>query len=426
MKQIVHHKDNGSIIQSIYQNDRMAFLIWHKGKCVPIEPGIIELKDIVEYETVPLLWAEKGVITFPTGHSMDGHDDLLVDLYAFFKSKILIDDKYIWLMAAYAYYTWFYDGLTTAPYLFIVGDYGTAKTRILELLQLVCFNPVNLGTSVTNANIFRVQDMVKGTLIIDEFEKNASSKNDDYAQILNNGYSYPGTVIRAESDGKKFTPVPFTVFGPKIIGARELPNDKALISRCFVIRTEHHTNDELIQSNIPLDLKDKDRADGEMLRNRMLGLRFAKSNKRPQLRKGIKFRTSRPRNVQLLTSILSVMPSQFQHRIASMLESLLVGSSAYQNSQIEMDVVAALDIILRNKYQDWKNVLPISISLNEIDDTILKGAKRHYFNRELGMAAKAMGLKTTRHGTGTKVKIDSASELSELSERYLGVLDTVE
>ena len=425
MKQIVHDKDNSKIIQSIYQNDRMAFLKWHKGKCTTIETGIIELQPGVESETMALLWAEKGVITFPSGHSMDGHSDLLVDLHTFFKSKILIDDKYIWLMAAYTYYTWFYDSLTTAPYLFIVGDYGTAKTRILELLQLVCFNPVNLGTSVTNANIFRVQDMARGTLIIDEFEKNASSKNDDYAQILNNGYSYPGTVIRLESDGKKFTPKPFTVFGPKIIGARELPNDKALISRCFLIRTEHHTNDELIQSNIPLDLKDKDRADGEMLRNRMLGLRFAKSNKRPQLRKGIKFRTSRPRNVQLLTSILSVMPSQFQHRIVSILESLLIGSSAYQNSQIEMDVVAALDIILRNKYPDWKNMLPISISLTEIDTTIYKLAKRHYFNRELAVAARSMGLQTPRHKTGVMVKIVSASELSELIERYLGVLDAV-
>ena len=91
----------------------------------------------------------------------------------------------------------------------------------------------------------------------------------------------------------------------------------------------------------------------------------------------------------------------------------------------EMDVVTALDIILRNKYQDWKNELPVLISLTDIDKTIYKLAKRHYFNRELGMAAKAMGLKTTRPGTGTKVKIISASELSELIERYLGVLDTV-
>ena len=218
----------------------------------------------------------------------------------------------------------------------------------------------------------------------------------------------------------------YSVFGPKIIGARALPNDKALVSRCFVIRTEHHTNDELIDSKIPLDLKDGDRADAEMLRNRMLGLRFAKAGKRPQLRKGIKFRTSRPRNVQLLKAIVSVMPSRFHARIASILESLLVGSSAYQNSQIEMDVVTALDIILRNKYPDWKNKLPVLISLTDIDNTIYKLAKRHYFNRKLGMAARALGLKTVRRNKGVMVKIDSASELSELSERYLGVLDTVE
>jgi hypothetical protein len=119
------------------------------------------------------------------------------------------------------------------------------------------------------------------------------------------------------------------------------------------------------------------------------------------------------------------MPSQFQHRIASMLESLLIGSSAYQNSQIEMDVVAALDIILRNKFPDWKNMLPISIILTEIDTTIYKLAKRHYFNRELAVAARGMGLKIGRHSKGKIIKIVSASEISELIERYLEVLDTV-
>ena len=70
-------------------------------------------------------------------------------------------------------------------------------------------------------------------------------------------------------------------------------------------------------------------------------------------------------------------------------------------------------------------MLPISISLIEIDNTILKGAKRHYFNRELAVAARSMGLQTPRHKTGVMVKIVSASELSELIERYLGVLDAV-
>ena len=42
------------------------------------------------------------------------------------------------------------------------------------------------------------------------------------------------------------------------------------------------------------------------------------------------------------------------------------------------------------------------------------------------MAARSLGLKTVMRNKGVMVKIDSASELSELSERYLGVLDTVE
>ena len=72
-----------------------------------------------------------------------------------------------------------------------------------------------------------------------------------------------------------------------------------------------------------------------------------------------------------------------------------------------------------------KNELPVLISLTDIDKTIYKLAKRHYFNRELAVAARGMGLKIGRHSKGKIVKIVSASELSELIERYLGVLDTV-
>ena len=422
MKQIVHHTDDRVLIQSIYRNDKIEFLTWDKGDCRIKETSTID----EEYEPLPLLWAEKGCLILPTGYSMEAHDDLLGDLYAYFKNKVLIDDKYIWLMAAYAYYTWFYDKLSTAPYLFIVGDYGTAKTRILELLQFVSFNAVNLGTSVTNANIFRVQDMAKGTLILDEFEKNATSKNDDYAQILNNGYSHPGIVIRSESDGKKYSPTAYSVYGPKIIGARELPNDKALTSRCFIIPTEHHNNDELNDAGILLDLTDENRLEAEMLRNRLLGLRFAKAEKIVHLSKEITFRTSKPRNVQLLKAMVSVMPSRAHKRMASILEALLVGSNVYKNRQIELDVVFALDIVLRNKYQSWKNELPIYISLMEVGEAISKAIKRHYSNKELGMAARALGLKTVRRNKGVMVKIDSASEHGELSERILGVLDAVE
>ena len=421
MKTIVHYRKKDNIIQSVYRNGEMAFIKCINGAIEEMQPGEPYITDIGdECELIPKIWAETNCIVLPTGYSMESHDDLLVDLREFFKSKILISEDQILLLASYAYYTWFYDKLKTAPYLFILGDYGTGKTRILSLLHNVCFTPVNLGTAVTNANIFRSQNMAKGTILIDEFEKNESSKNDFYAQILNNGYTYPGIILRTESSGKKLTQVPYTSFGPKIISARTLPKDDALLSRCFVIHTKRHTNTELNDNHIPRDLKKEHYAEAEELRNRLLGLRFALAGQKAILESNVEFSTSSPRNEQLLTAMVSVMPKHLQKAVAAVLENLLTGSNSYKNSQIQMDVVAALDSILSRNHPDWENKLPLNISIEEIADTIKNAVKRHYFNRNIGDAARAIGLKTARHNAGVVVKIDSASVLSVLSERILG------
>jgi hypothetical protein len=86
---------------------------------------------------------------------------------------------------------------------------------------------------------------------------------------------------------------------------------------------------------------------------------------------------------------------------------------------IKMDIIKALNIVLKKRYRDWKNELPAFISLTEIADTIRTKSKRNYLNNEIGATSRAMGLKTTRHGTGTMLRIDLASKLNDLNERYL-------
>ena len=214
--------------------------------------------------------------------------------------------------------------------------------------------------------------------------------------------------------------MPYTSFGPKIISARTLPKDDALLSRCFVIHTKRHTNRELNDNHIPRDLKKEHYTEAEELRNRLLGLRFALAGQKAILESNVQFSTSSPRNEQLLTAMVSVMPKHLQKAVAAVLENLLTGSNSYKNSQIQMDVVAALDSILSRNHPDWENKLPLNISIKEIADTIKNAVKRHYFDRKIADAARAMGLNTARHGAGVVVKIDSASVLSVLSERILG------
>lgn len=95
---------------------------------------------------------------------------------------------------------------------------GCGKTRVLELLSIVCARPRST-VGITQAALFRVIDKDKPTLIVDESES-LSGKTDRaeaIREIANAGYKRGQKVMRCEPrKGGKYEVMYFDVFGPKV------------------------------------------------------------------------------------------------------------------------------------------------------------------------------------------------------------------
>ena len=130
------------------------------------------------------MYLENGSVIVPSGISENAIDGISDDVYNYLERFILIEKEDLLLLSAYIMYTWLYDRVSTAPYLWILGGYGTAKSRIGELIGLLSFSTTFLGTAVTPANIFRMQNEIRGTLIMDEMDMDFSDRKSPFVQIL--------------------------------------------------------------------------------------------------------------------------------------------------------------------------------------------------------------------------------------------------
>ena len=74
------------------------------------------------------------------------------------------------MAAVYAMMTWIADGLMALPYLRVLGDWGTAKSRFLQVFGSLCRLPLFASGAISAAAIFRVLDRYHPTLILDEMD----------------------------------------------------------------------------------------------------------------------------------------------------------------------------------------------------------------------------------------------------------------
>jgi hypothetical protein len=132
--------------------------------------------------------------------------------------------------------TFLYHGLEACGYLHVHGPAGSGKSRLLQLLNQLCYRPT-LSSNLTAAATFRTLDGYGGTLILDEAERLAQSTPDvqELRSVLLAGYKRGSRATRLEAHGKAFRTASFDVYGPKVLGCiAGLPS--ALASRCIRIQ----------------------------------------------------------------------------------------------------------------------------------------------------------------------------------------------
>jgi len=181
------------------------------------------------------------VVLFPEKpEAYGGQRELIKTIQGFIHRYLDIDPFYERLAAYYVLFSWVYDMFENLPYLRALGDYGTGKTRFLQAIGVLCYRPMFVSGASSVSPIFRLIDMFRGTLIIDEADFASSDSDAEIIKILNVGYYKTGIVLRSEKDpatnADNWAPQVFRVFGPKLLATRKPFTDRATESRCLTRR----------------------------------------------------------------------------------------------------------------------------------------------------------------------------------------------
>jgi Protein of unknown function (DUF3631) len=119
------------------------------------------------------------------------------------------------------------------------------KTRLLEVLELLCAKPQRV-TTVSSASLFRMMEDVP-TLLLDEVEALRSNKPSDTTQavlaILNAGHRRGATVTRCEPPNHEVRHFP--VYGPKVFAAIGGLTD-TLADRCIIVEMHRKTTSQAV------------------------------------------------------------------------------------------------------------------------------------------------------------------------------------
>jgi hypothetical protein len=234
---------------------------------------VLELEG-VRYRPIPAEddLVSKGVVLFPSelGDYADERE-LQAGIQAFIHRYLDIDVFYETMASYYVMFTWLYDCFNTLPYLRALGESGTGKTRFLQTIGSLCYRPMFLGGASTTSPIFRIIDQMRGTLVLDEADFQASDAEADIVKILNTGYMKGFPVLRTEKDGgDNFVVTALDVYGPKVIATRRRYQDKALESRMLT----KETTGASLRDDIPIVLPREFWGEARALRDRLLRYRL--------------------------------------------------------------------------------------------------------------------------------------------------------
>jgi hypothetical protein len=259
---------DGTIVETIHQSaDRQtAFATW------PTLAGDAARVSGLRPPSPENNLLTHGVVLFPSaiGEPADQRH-LLSAIRAFIRRYADLSEPFEEVASLYVLMTWVYDVFNEVPYLRLKGDYGSGKSRCLQTIGSICYKPMFVSGASTVSPMFRIIDLFRGTLILDESDFRFSDERAEIVKILNNGNAVGFPVLRSEATPtKEFNPRAFAVFGPKVIATRRDFEDQALESRCIT---------EVMSGlpprpDIPLTLSSSFHAEARDIRNTLLRFRF--------------------------------------------------------------------------------------------------------------------------------------------------------
>jgi hypothetical protein len=269
----LRHSDDGTV--SVVESIDIGNVKYMPPQTKLVEKGILMLPTGVEEycnADAPYVVALDSTITPPSSDTMQ----LLKKIFAFIDRYLYLekenggDNPFKNFCAYYVLLTWMYDKFDVVPYLRAQGNFGTGKTRLLQVVGALSFRSLIASGATTASPIFRIIERFHGTVILDEAD--FSDRSEIWAEItkiLNTGYQRGGVVLRSEKKqaGDQYEPEAFDCYSPKILSTRQQYSDEALESRCL---THTMPVGHMVPGEIPLVLGDDFRKEAQQLRNMLL------------------------------------------------------------------------------------------------------------------------------------------------------------
>ncbi|MEZ5972597.1 MAG: hypothetical protein R3C31_12365 [Hyphomonadaceae bacterium] len=266
--------DDGRLVETLYlpESGATAFAVWDGARVGVTHEVILRSGErLVPYRGENPLLAN-GVVLFPSAATrFDDLTTLTAEIASYVHRYVDLAPTFETLAVEYVLFTWVYDRFRELPYLRLHGEYGSGKTRFLQVIGSVCRTPIFAAGASTVSPLFHLLDRFQGTLVLDEADFRFSDERAQLVKILNNGNVRGFSVLRSEAaNGREYRPVPYQVYGPKIVAMRGEFDDRALESRFISERSDGR----VVRSDIPLNLPEDQAQEALALRNKLLMYRF--------------------------------------------------------------------------------------------------------------------------------------------------------
>jgi len=244
------------------------FLKWTPGEKLWAIIGHVETEDAIYIPANSEEEAEGAILLPDEPEEYGTVEGLVEEIQDFIKRYVDVSDTFRTISAWYILLTWVYERVNTLPYLRVLGDWGTGKSRFLDTVGGLCYRATITAGAVTPAPIYRLLKKWRGTIILEEADRRKSDETDEVITILNCGFEKRRPVLRCTKDDPDELQV-LPTFSPKIFATRRRFQDVALESRCLT-----EVMQETDRDDIPVQLPSRFYEEQRKLRNKLLMFRI--------------------------------------------------------------------------------------------------------------------------------------------------------
>ncbi len=266
--------EDGRIAEQGYDGKAVYYIVYNPATKAITREGFIETDDKT-YMPISNDDVARGLVKFPSeATEYVSNAELDKEIKAYLNRwHEQLDPVQRQLDVYYIKETYVKDLMPQIAYRRNLATFGSGKSAFLEVLGSICYRPINLAGSSTEAAIRRKFDLWQGTALIDEADFKNSSLFDVIIKILNIGYDRKTGFYQCCDENDISKVLNFNVYGPKVIGTRERYSDVALESRCLTFIGRDAVG------KVPLYRMERFEAEAQDLRNKLLMWRFRNYDK---------------------------------------------------------------------------------------------------------------------------------------------------